>query len=160
MTTGLRLLSLLLCCLACRAAQATNYYVATDGNDANPGTREKPFATIARARDSVRGTIEQGLNRDVTVVIRGGSYRLTEPIVFGLKDGGTEEHSITYKAAAGENPVISGGRVITGWTAGDDGIWRAELPDVESGKWSFRQLWVNGTRAQRARHPNEDYFRA
>ena len=160
MKADLRLLSLLLCCLACSAARATNFYVAIDGSDANAGTEEKPFATIARARDAVRKTIAQGLPQDVTVVIHGGTYRVTEPIVFGLEDSGTEKHSITYKAAAGEKPVISGGRVITGWTAGDDGIWRAELPDAKSGKWSFRQLWVNGSRAQRARHPNEGYFRA
>lgn len=160
MNSGLRLLSLLSCCLACSTALAGDYFVATDGSDAEPGTQERPFATIARARDAVRGMIERGLTKDITVVIRGGNYRVTEPIVLGLKDSATEEHSITYKAAPGEKPVISGGRVIRGWTVGDDGIWRAELPDVKSGKWSFRQLWVNGSRAQRARYPNEGYFRA
>ena len=157
---GFAALGLLLCCFACSAAQAADFYVATDGSDASPGTEEKPFATIARARGAVRETIAQGLTEDVTVVIRGGIYRVTEPIVFGLEDSGTEERSITYEAAHGEKPVIRGGRVITGWTAGDDGIWRVELPDVESGKWSFRQLWVNGSRVQRARHPNEGYLRA
>jgi hypothetical protein len=153
-------LGLLLCCLVCFSVQAADFYVATGGSDANPGTQEKPFATIARARDAVRAMIARGLTKDLTVVIRGGTYRVTEPIVFSLKDSGTEEHSITYRAAAGEKPVISGGRLITGWTAGNEGIWRAELPDVKSGKWSFRQLWVNGSRAWRARHPNKDYFRA
>jgi hypothetical protein len=30
------------------------WFVSPDGDDRNPGTRDKPFATITRARDAVR----------------------------------------------------------------------------------------------------------
>lgn len=149
----------LLCWLICADAQPAQFYVAPEGNDANPGTRQQPFATIARAREAVRAIIAEGLTEDVDVVIRGGTYRITKPIRFDVRDSGTAEHSITYAAADGERVVISGGRRITGWTAGDDGVWRVTLPGVQSGKWSFRQLWVNRRRAVRARHPNTGYFR-
>ena len=49
-----------------------DFYVATDGSDANPGTLEKPFATVAKAQEAVRGRIAAGLDSDLTVVIRGG----------------------------------------------------------------------------------------
>ena len=35
---------------------AAEFHVATNGSDANPGTKEKPFATLVRrARDAMRG---------------------------------------------------------------------------------------------------------
>ena len=36
------------------AAKPTEFHVATTGNDENPGTAVKPFATLERARDAIR----------------------------------------------------------------------------------------------------------
>ena len=116
------------------AAEA-DFFVAPDGSDANSGTEQTPFATIARARDAVRGLIAKGLTRDVTVVVRGGTYRVTEPIEFGPVDGGSKEFSVTYAAAAGEKPVISGGRRIAGWLVSDLGTWTAQVPEVKAGRF-------------------------
>ena len=33
---------------------AADFYVSPAGDDANPGTREQPFASLARAREAVR----------------------------------------------------------------------------------------------------------
>ena len=95
-----------------------------------------------------------GLDHDVVVLIRGGTYPQTQTLVFGPEDSGTEKHSITYAAAPGEKVVLSGGRTITGWKRGAGAIWTAELPEVKAGKWYFRQLFVDGRRAIRARTPN------
>jgi hypothetical protein len=140
-------------------AMAADFYVAPDGNDASPGTKEKPFATLARARDAVRQMKKAGLAKDVTVAIRGGTYFLKEPIAFGPEDSGTEKFSIVYAAAPGEKPVFSGGRVIGGWKKGEGELWTVEIPDVKAGRWYFRELFVNGRRAQRARAPNDGFFR-
>jgi hypothetical protein len=40
--------------LACHAAVAATLCVATQGKDANPGTEDRPFATLERARDEIR----------------------------------------------------------------------------------------------------------
>jgi len=133
-----------------------DFYVAPDGKDTNPGTAAEPFATVARARDAVRGKIAAGLEHDVLVLIRGGVYPLAETLAFGPEDSGTEKHSITYAAAPGEKVVLSGGRKIAGWKRGEGEIWTADLPEAKEGKWSFRQLFVNGQRAVRARTPNAD----
>jgi hypothetical protein len=37
-----------------QAVTAAGSHVATNGNDANPGTKAKPFATLKRARDAIR----------------------------------------------------------------------------------------------------------
>ncbi len=142
---------------------SVDLYVAPEGDDTNLGTKEKPFATIAGARDAVRTKIAAGLRDTVTVYIRGGTYRITAPIEFKPEDsvppeGGTSR-SVSYAAYGDEKPIISGGRVITGWTVTANGDWTAQIPEVTSGTWTFRQLYVGGRRAQRARHPNSGYFR-
>jgi hypothetical protein len=131
-----------------------NFYVAPEGRDSNPGTADAPFATVTRARDAVRAKIETGLKENIQVLIHGGVYPQTVALVFGPEDSGTDEHSITYAAVPGEHVIFSGGERITGWKKGAGEIWTAELPEVKAGKWYFRQLFVDGNRAIRARTPN------
>jgi hypothetical protein len=131
-----------------------DFWVAPDGKDSNPGTAGAPFATLARARDAVRKIIAAKLTKDIRVLIRGGTYSQTDTLLFGPQDSGTEKHSITYSACAGEKVVMSGGRRITGWKKRGGEIWTAEIPEVRAGKWHFRQLFVNGKRTVRARTPN------
>lgn len=64
---------------------------------------------------------------------------------------------IIWKAASGVKVVLSGGRPVTGiWTKGENGIWHTDLTGIGLGpeKWNFRQLFVNGRRATKARFPN------
>jgi hypothetical protein len=112
-----------------------------------------PLKSIAAARDEIRRLRATGNKEAMTVVIAPGEYTLTETIVFDSEDGG-----VVYEAAEGATPVFSGGRRITGFKAGADGVWTATIPDVKAGKWYFEQLWVNGKRATRARYPNVFYF--
>ena len=131
-----------------------DFHVAPRGSDDSPGTIDRPFATLARARDAVRKKIAAGLQDDVTVLIRGGTYELSETLSFGPEDSGTEEHCVTYAAYPGEHVVISGGRRISGWRRGEGSVWTARVPGVAQGQWYFRHLFVNGQRATRARTPN------
>jgi hypothetical protein len=139
------------------------FHVAPSGDDRNPGTAEKPFATPERGRDAVRGLRRQpgGVRAPVRVVLHGGSYVLATPLVITPEDSGTTEGPVSFEAAAGEHPVFSGGRRITGWkdvTVGGRRLSAAEVPEVRAGRWYFHQLWVNGQRATRARHPNHGAF--
>ena len=132
------------------------FVVAPNGSDENRGTLEKPFATVAKAREAVRDLIAAGLESDVKVLLRRGTYRLDEPLLFGPEDSGTEKHAVTYAAYPGEAVVVSGGRPISGWKRGEGDVWTAQVPGVKEGKWYFRHLWVNGRRPVRARTPNKD----
>jgi hypothetical protein len=114
-----------------------DFYVATNGNDGwsgrlaepNAAKTDGPFATMARARDGVRETRkrEDGLKKDIVVLIRGGVYRLAAPIAFSSEDSGTSAHSVTYAAYPGERPVLSGGQVIGGWKRGEGKLWTASV---------------------------------
>lgn len=137
-------------------ASGADFYVAPGGKNSNPGTSVAPFATLAKARDAVRKKVSAGLTDDILVLIRGGVYPQTQTMTFGPEDSGTEKHSVTYCAAPGEKVVLSGGRKITGWKKGPSAIWTAQVPEVKAGDWYFRQLFINGKRAVRARTPNVD----
>jgi len=134
-----------------------DFHVAVTGKDTNPGTQEAPFASLAKARDAIRARIAAGLTKDLLVQIGGGTYPMTEALTFGPEDSGTEKFAITYAAAPGEKVVLSGGRRITGWKKGTNEIWTAEIPEGKAGKWYFRQIFINGQRAVRARTPNQGW---
>jgi len=142
-------------------------YVAPQGNDQwsgrlarpNADRTDGPLASLQGAREAVRRLKAEGpLREPVRVQVADGIYPLTEPVIFTPEDSGTAECPIIYEAAPGARPVFSGGRAITGFQLGEDGLWVAHLPEVQAGQWTFEQLWVNGRRATRARSPNRFYY--
>ncbi|HOE61332.1 MAG TPA: right-handed parallel beta-helix repeat-containing protein [Kiritimatiellia bacterium] len=139
------------------AEEQADFWVAPDGKDTDPGTKERPFATLARARDAVRALRQAEPDRDILVLFRSGTYPIEGPIGFSPEDSGRAGGRITYAAAPNATPVISGGRRITGFEPCGDGIWKTTVPNARDGKWRIEQLYVNGSRAVRARTPNGHY---
>jgi len=83
---------------------------------------------------------------------------VSAPIVFGPDDSAP----VTYAAYPGEIPVIDGGVRVTGWQeeqVNGRTAWVASLPEVASGQWHFRQLFVNGERRLRPRLPRTGLHR-
>ena len=82
---------------------------------------------------------------NVTIVLPDGTYRLPRPITISAAETGRNGHTITWKAARGAHPVITGARQVTGWHRYDaaKNIWVA---NVGKGTDS-RQLYVNGHEA-------------
>ncbi|GJM24866.1 MAG: hypothetical protein DHS20C16_12810 [Phycisphaerae bacterium] len=139
-------------------AAPSDFYVSPDGDDGNPGTIDLPFASVDRARLTVRSLVSAGVANDVRVHLRGGVYRIESPIVFDALDSAPAGHFVHYAAYEDERPVISGGRLIGGWVDHGDGTWSTTVPGVASDEWTFRELFVNGNRRQRARHPNTGFL--
>jgi hypothetical protein len=135
------------------------YHVAPapHGNDANDGTADAPFATIDRARQTVRRELATGTQSgDIVVEIAAGTYELAAPIRFAPEDSGRNSHAVVYRAAPGAEVILSGGRRVIGWARdGANGGFAATIgKDVD-----FRQLWIDGRRAVRARAPNAGQMR-
>jgi hypothetical protein len=107
---------------------AADFYVSPAGDDANPGTEKKPFASLEHARDSVRHLKARSPRRDYTVLIRGGVYRLKSTLLFSVGDSAEEGHTVTYAAYPKERPVFSSGVSIHGWKR-EGSLWVAELPE-------------------------------
>ena len=87
---------------------AYEFAVSTNGDDNNPGSRDEPFATLARAREAVREYPRRG-KEPVTITVGGGTYYLDEPLVFTAADSGSKDAPVTYQARANEPVIISGG---------------------------------------------------
>lgn len=109
------------------------YYIATDGNDANDGSKEAPFASLMHAQSLV-------VPGD-TVFIRGGTYRIPADVVpaansnaglyadinyFAAKAGASAGKRICYWGYKNERPVFdfsdvkpSGKRVTAFYITGD-----------------------------------------
>ena len=151
-------------------------YVAVDGNDAwsgrlavaNADGSDGPLRTLAGAQAAVRrlkGELTEP--REIRVGIRGGVYELEAPWAFGPDDSGfgrttnirAQTWPVVWTALAGETPVISGGRRITGpWrreTVNGQTVFTTMPPADLLADGGFTQLWVNGERRLRPRLPKQ-----
>lgn len=163
------------------SASAARLHVAPRGDDANPGTEAKPFATLERARDEIRRLRTEGEvpAAGFVVEIHGGVYELSRPFELSEEDGGTEDAPVVYRSRPGETVRIVGGRVVTGWRPAAapkvleqlderarEHVWRADLKAMgvddlgevaASGK--RLELFFNDQRMTVARWPNEGFVR-
>ena len=178
-TAATGLAALLALCAGCQvptlvgklagAPPRADFFVAPDGNDEwsgrlpapNRARSDGPFATVRRAVRAVRELRRppEWQPRHVTVLLRGGVYRLDEPLVLTPEDSGSASAPVTYAAYPGEKPVLSGGKRVAGWRRHDERLWVADVPWAKAPARPFYQLFVNGARRPRARTPNEgSYF--
>lgn len=140
----------------CNYGQTANFYVSPNGDDAASGNSlRNAFATVNCALEAARSIDDE----IVTIYLRGGVYEVDKPIVFLPSDSRSDDAPLVITSYKNEKPVLRGGKTITGWTKQDNGIWTAEVPEVKSGVWSFRELYVNGEKRRRARIPNEGFLR-
>jgi len=163
-------------------AHEIEFFVSSQGNNAWSGHRatpnrrktDGPFATIHAAQKAVRNLrLRDRSSGTVRVRLRGGVHFLKKPLVLTPRDSGVPEarewhqtgepeSPVIYCAYKDEQAVLSGGRRITNWKIGElngKTVWTAKLPQVKSGKWYFRQLWVNGERRHRPCLPRQGEYR-
>jgi hypothetical protein len=143
------------------------FYMAPDGNDAwsglratpEKGTQNGPWATLSGTLAKLADLRRRGLlDGPVTIELRGGRYEMAKPAVINPN----QSWPVTFKAYRDEKPVLSGGKRIKDWKRGTlfgKPVWTADLPEVKSGAWEFRSLFVNGARASRPRFPGKGLFR-
>jgi hypothetical protein len=107
--------ALLFSALLCTQAVASEFFVSPAGNDAHPGTRDRPFRTLERARDALRSA-RQGADslafEGATVWLLGGTYELRQTFELGPGDGGRPGRPVVYSADSGATVRLSGGMAI------------------------------------------------
>ncbi len=158
-------------CFFCLAFCATaQIYVAANGSDANEGTKEKPFVSVAmavRKARELRRLNDASIQKGIHIYVDKGVYQFAEPLFVRPEDAGTETSPMSIEAVSGERPVFSGGINVAGWKKvtgnvvnlpkkAQGKIWVADAPRVGGDLLDFRQLWVNGVKAIRARDKNAD----
>lgn len=101
--------------------------------------------TIEQALQKARLARLQGNGEVQSTVIQlaPGCYRLCQPVVLRPEDNGT-------RIVGGPGVIVSGGVQMTGWRR-QGRLWVADVPLWNGRPLEFRQLWVNGRKAVRAR---------
>lgn len=157
---------LLIVNLLCVEARAVDIYVSINGADTNIGTKEKPLATLhsaVRKARELRRLNDVPIKGGIRIIIGKGFYQLHEPVVFRPEDSGTKDSPT--EIITNEKVVLSGGIKVKGWkklkgtVAGLPKealgkIWVTDLPNFDGSDLQFRQLWVNGNKAIRAKNYN------
>lgn len=145
-------------------------WVAPDGRAGAAGTITAPLGSVAEAVRTVRNlrrTRDPVVAEGARIVLRGGTYALSETLTLRPEDSGTAAAPLVITAADGETPTLSGGVSLTGWqvatalparmvNAAAGPVWVAEVPRFQGRPLEFRQLWINGNKAVRARYPDGD----
>ncbi len=87
-------------------------FVSPSGSDQNPGTREKPFRSLERARIGLRDLRKEAElpAGGAAVIIGEGIYRLSSTFRLDSADGGTPERPVTYSAEGSVR--ITGGKEV------------------------------------------------
>ena len=151
-------ISVLIIIISISTCFAKDIYVSPKGNDNNPGSKKLPLQTIHQAKNKAVEMLEKGGEKDVTVWLADGIFRVTEPLVFESLKTTSINTKISFKAEKGSKPIISGGIEISGWEKNNAGFWEAKLQENKNEPVELRELFIDGKRAVRARFPNEGYL--
>lgn len=101
-----------------------------------------PDSSLADAVRHAREMRRTGKAQAVTIHLSEGIYHLYEPLRLRPEDNGL--------TIVGDKAIISGGLAISNWRK-QGKIYTADIPDFNGRPIDFRQLWVNGEKAVRAR---------
>jgi len=173
--------SLAVLVIFCPLFAGSEYFVSTEGSDANPGTQAQPFATLRRARDAVH-ELKKSSNlpvEGVTVWVQPGTYYVNEALTLSNEDSGTKNAPIVYRGQPGREVRIVGGKQVKGFRpVTDPDILKRFNPSVreklvcadlkEEGITDFGQVAARSNRLelffrdepmQLARWPNEGFVK-
>ena len=138
----------------CSNIFATDIYVSTTGNDRSSGTKEAPKATLAsaiRQAREYRRLNTAGIENGIHILLQGGIYHFYESLFIRPEDSGTTMSPTVISAAGNEEVTLSGGLKISNWRKRGK-LWVADIPTFNGRPFDFRQCWVNGRKAVRARN--------
>ena len=142
-----------ICILCSHWLLADEIWISPKGSDFNDGTRQSPKATLTSALRQAREwrrTEDNRIQGGITIYMEGGTYAFHEPVFIRPEDSGTKESPTVIRSVGDEKVILSGGISIKGWKK-QGKVWVADVPAFNGRPLDFRQLWVNGKKAVRAR---------
>jgi hypothetical protein len=101
-----------------------------------------------------RRLLKAGEDEPIRILMAEGIYPLYEPVFIRPEDSGTESSPTVIEAIEGEDVTLSGGIRIEGWKK-QGKYWVADAPSFNGNRFLFRQLWINGNKAVRARNVSD-----
>ena len=137
---------------AAAAGPEVSFYVAPTGSGTACSTRQPCLLTQGQTAARKALSDNKASPVPVTVVLQSGYYDLQAPLALNQADSGVQGAPMTYRAAAGARPVLSGGQSISGWQLVDANLnrWAAPAPvGIDS-----RGFYVDDVRVPRTRNNN------
>ncbi|MBG0861270.1 MAG: right-handed parallel beta-helix repeat-containing protein [Bacteroidales bacterium] len=140
-------------------SSAQKIYLSPSGNDNNPGTFERPLASLSKAHERARELrkVNSG-DQPVEVIALEGEYLMREPLVLTDEDAGTPISPLIFRGEEGKKAIFTGGVKILGFERVNSKLWKAYIPEVARFGWYFEQFYINGRRAVRARTPDAGFY--
>lgn len=139
----------------------TKIYVSPTGSDLAEGTQKEPLASLnmaLRKARELRRLKSQDIKNGIFIILKDGNYPLEEPVFIRPEDSGTAESPTIIQAENNWKAILSGGVNIKNWkkTGAINGlkagtVWVADAPKKAGEVLNYRQLWVNGKKATRAK---------
>ncbi len=120
-----KIMILLMIVFAGSIASAREFHVAPEGNDNAPGTSAQPLKTIGAA-----ATLAQPGDM---ITVHAGVYRER---VSPPRGGTSDNNRIVYQAAPGNEVIIKGSEIVTGWTHVQNDTWKISLPKENFGDFN------------------------
>ncbi len=144
-------------------------WVSPSGDDRNSGlSREHPLQTLhaaLRQARELRRLNDPSVTSGVNIFLEKGIYCQPEPLLIRPEDSGTPSSPTLIKGIDGDHVVISGGVKLSGWKLSgrieglsvdvQNKIWMVDVPSVNGNVIDFRQLWIDGRKAVRARNVSD-----
>ncbi|MDB5248897.1 MAG: L-rhamnose mutarotase [Segetibacter sp.] len=151
-------------------AAPAEIWVSLKGSDRNTGAKENPFASVhmaVRKARELRRLNDPSIAGGIRIIVENGNYQFEEALFIRPEDSGTETSPTTVDAVPGGSTIFSGGVNVTNWQKATGKIpglpkeaigkvWVTDAPTVGGRMLEFRQLWVNGQKAVRAKERNGD----
>lgn len=144
---------------------AFDIWVSPAGSDRAAGTQTAPKKTLTaalRQARELRRTQPDAVKGGITIYLAPGEHALYEPVFIRPEDSGTPDSptvitttgtpvAATNAAVQTPQAILSGGVSVSGWKKSKGKLWVADAPVFNGTPLTFRQLWVNGQKAVRAR---------
>ncbi len=156
-------IAILSCLLFINTSKAEEIYVSPLGSDTNSGTKEQPLKTLSQALKQAR---EWRRLKDSKVIggidirLEPGIYKQPQALFIRPEDSGTSDSPTIISSTQHNKAKIIAGINVFQWQKGCEDsriashlrskIWWTDAPSKGNKLLEFRQLWINGIKAQKA----------
>ena len=151
------LVSFLLICLMCACGDGSHViHVAPTGNNQSDGSEESPYKSVARALVAAQEMLVEKDVKETIIQLHAGLHHIQTPIKISSDQFNLARKHLIIRGDVDRQTTISGGLILDQWKKSKDGLYWADIPRNLN---DVRELFVDGQRATRARHPNDTYLR-
>lgn len=165
--------ALFLLAVTFNSLQAIDVWIAPNGDDSAPGTKDQPVQTIARGVDMLRTLRTEESDVPLAIHILPGRYQMTETVLLTQADSGNADSPLLIEgvdppkeasAPDSQRVILAGSMPITGWKKSSfralSNVWEADLtgtvfdPASSDESKKIKNLYWNDRRLIEARYPN------